>query len=120
MEQTKSMYKIVEDPGSIRKLSLHSAVETISLLENYEIYKKLRKKKHSYMLELKKTLKEVKELSIDLNHHIPETKKTKTPRVIKQTFTSKRKIRKTSSGTRDELTRLQREAQELKEKIANL
>ena len=51
----KGVYKHLYNPAILRKNALDSALITISLLERYESYKTLRKKKHLYLNDLRKT-----------------------------------------------------------------
>jgi hypothetical protein len=69
-----ALYKEIRNPEGIRKTSLMLAIDTIHLLEDYEKYRKLMKKKQVCSLELRRVVSDVKDRMRELDFHFPNVR----------------------------------------------
>ena len=123
-----TVYRQIQNPEQIRKESLKLAVSSINLLERYENYKEIRKKKQFCMSELRKVFNEIKEGMHEAEHYLPSVKeqhKTKPLLGMRSTFLDikeKEKVieEQAQDEEADELGKLHTEVERLKSKLETI
>ena len=111
-------YINIDDPVLVRKHILLGAVDVINMLENYEGIKKIRNEKRKILLEIKSKLNTVHESCEQLHIFFPEINEREIFHEAKQ---MEQKVESLKNPKKPEgLKHLERELQELQDKLRNL
>ena len=117
--KTKSIaYMPINDPKSFRRHILLSSIDVIKILEKYENLKQIRNEKKNILVEFKQKLNELNENVNNFKELVPKVNKHELKREEKEVEQRIEKIKypKKSEGYKH----LQRELQELQEKLSKI
>ena len=113
----------VDMPLELRKTILRTAIGSAELLENFELFKKLRIEKHKTEAQLISTLRSVKSKIKDIKNSLPEVEEEIKKQEIKLSTPAKQEIKVPQQFKKVEKTHVDRIRQELnsiESKLASL
>jgi hypothetical protein len=117
MEEDKTFFVGIDNPGEVRKDLLGCSKDIIGILKNYDNINSIREEKIGKIMELKKTIAEIKKLNMLLKSKLP----TET---VRATSSQKaRKVRKKTAkkkGQNNQIKELESELSEIEDRLNNM
>ena len=70
-KEESSKYVLLNNPTTLRKNILSSALDSVRILKNFEEFKNIKVKKHDLITNLNKTMDEINSLFLSLHKKLP-------------------------------------------------